>query len=368
MERKGDYGRPEQRGERRPVYRRYQGKEVTSTIQAPTKEILDRMVRGMEHYSRTHGLGPVRILDSGPDPDGGYKAVLASHNLNPLKWIKEKWMESRERGGEEREYKQRRQRGEVPTEELSPKEQREQIESARRQEEEKAKAGQRVRTAERKRRPHAIKEQARAFEEAQTAEERARVLETELYGQPLERPEEIIRDRWGKELYRRPLSAKRREEAAKLELAQKRITEKGLGLIEEKYKEAEEALKERRVAKKRGKILGPAEAIARGVAGTVEAVGRGLPMSVRTEPYRPPRMPSPLATPRSTAPGGPPTTGFGSTPKPPDLSHLRELQMRTPQIRQPTRQPTRQPRQPSKPKKKNTYNQQMARIRRMLFG
>lgn len=271
--------------------------------------------------------------------------------------LKELWERHKREKAEEKEYQRRRERGEVEPEELSPKEQREQIEAARKQAEEVAKGAQRIRAAERGRRAETVRAQARAHEEAQAAEERARVLETELYGTPLTAPEEIIRDRWGREIGKQPLAAKRREEAAKLEMAQRKMTERGIGLIEARYKEAEEAIKERRIAKRRAKVLGPVSAIARGVAGTVEAVGRGLPIGVRTGPYGPARMPSVLPTPRPIGPTGPPGEGLGLSPRGMDLSHLRDLQMQTPKIRQ-----------PGKPKGKNTYGEQMRRMRRTLFG
>lgn len=270
--------------------------------------------------------------------------------------LKEFWERHKREKAEEAVYRGRRERGEVEPEELSPREQREQVETVRRRAEEAAKAAERARKEERKRAPSLAREAIEASEEARKAEERAKLLETEIYGAPLGRPEEVIRDRWGREIERRPLTAKRREEAAKLEIAQRKMTERGIGLLEERYKEAEEAIKERRIAKRRGKILGPVSAITRGVAGTVEAVGRGLPIGVRTAPYGPARMPSVLPTPRPIEPTRPPSAGLG-TPRGMDLSHLRDLQMQTPKISQPGR-----------PKGKNTYSEQMRRMRRKLFG
>ena len=110
--------------------------------------------------------------------------------------------------------------------------------------------------------------------------------------------------------------------------------------------------------------MGPVTGIAKGVAGTVEAVGRGVSgIGFSPEPYRM-TPPSVIPTPRTTRPTRPPGAGLGPTPRAPDLSALRHLQMQTPQIRP----PGGQPRQPGKPKGRNTYNDHMRRMRRMLFG
>ena len=75
----------------RTATRRYQGREIQSTIQAPTLMQLNRMIAGLRAYARAHNLGPVKVLSRGRDPDGGYKAVVTAHNFNPFKWVSEKW-------------------------------------------------------------------------------------------------------------------------------------------------------------------------------------------------------------------------------------------------------------------------------------
>lgn len=72
------------------TYKRYQGKEIQSTIKAPTKKDLDEMIKDIKSYARENGLGPVKILRRGKDPDGGYEAIVVAHNWNPVKWVKEK--------------------------------------------------------------------------------------------------------------------------------------------------------------------------------------------------------------------------------------------------------------------------------------
>jgi len=68
----------------------YQGKEQTTILQAPTKKALKALIRSNRSYAKSHGMEHFRILESGKDPDGGYRAVISSHNLNPITWIKSK--------------------------------------------------------------------------------------------------------------------------------------------------------------------------------------------------------------------------------------------------------------------------------------
>lgn len=78
------------------MLRRYQGKEITSTLQANSREELNVLVGGMRKYAQGQGLGPIDILQSRRDPDGGYEAIVRAHNFNPFKWIKEKVGKSKE--------------------------------------------------------------------------------------------------------------------------------------------------------------------------------------------------------------------------------------------------------------------------------
>lgn len=402
--------------------RRYQGKEFRTHLQANSEEDLNEMIEGLQVYASEHGLEPISVLQRREDPDGGWEAIVLAHNWNPLKWVKEKFRPTRrfdidsgelidvepeeeevkeeaepEGGGisgfarglweehkekqkerererkEEEEFQERRRKGEVGPEELSPREQRAHIETARRMAEEAAKAAERARKEERKRAPRYARGAIEALEEAKKAEERAKLLETELYGAPHIRPIEIIRDRWGKKIGEKPLAGKRREEAIKLEMAQKKMTERGIGLIEERFRAAEEAIKERRVAKRRRRITGPAREVARGVAGVVEGVGRaGVGFGVRTEPYRmrpPGLIPTPRAVPfRAPRPSPGPRPTMGTPPRPPDLSALRRLQTQSPGALKISLFPTGQSSTRRRPRKKNTYNANMRKMRRNLFG
>jgi hypothetical protein len=67
---------------------RYQGREFEVTLQAPTYESLEKLVVDMESVAKNNGMGEVRVLSKGKDPDGGYKAIVVAHNWNPFKWIK----------------------------------------------------------------------------------------------------------------------------------------------------------------------------------------------------------------------------------------------------------------------------------------
>jgi len=275
------------------------------------------------------------------------------------------WEKHKKDTREETEFEERRRKGEVSPEELSPREMREQVKTARRISEEAAKAAGRARKEERKAAPGIARKAMEAKEMARAAEERAKLLETQLYGAPHEQPEEVIRDRWGREIGRRPLTAQRREEAAKLELAQRRITEKGISLTEERFRAAEEAIRERRIAKRRGKILGPAREVAKGIAGVVESVGRtGAGFGVRTSPYRmkpPALIPTMRPTPR-------PRQTMGPIPQPPDLSALRRLQTQSTGLPKVSFFPAKRPPTKQKPRGRNTYNDSMRRMRRNLFG
>ena len=75
---------------------KFQGREITATIQAPDEADLDMMLQEMQDYTAATGLEPIEVLSKGPDPDGGYRAVIVAHNWNPLAWLKKK---VEERGG-----------------------------------------------------------------------------------------------------------------------------------------------------------------------------------------------------------------------------------------------------------------------------
>jgi hypothetical protein len=77
-----------------PEEQQYQGKEILTTIQAPTVDALDDMLEGMRDYAEGEGLEEFTILEKGEDPDGGYRAVISAHNWNPVTWFRER-MEGR---------------------------------------------------------------------------------------------------------------------------------------------------------------------------------------------------------------------------------------------------------------------------------
>lgn len=70
---------------------KYQGREIQATIQAPDKSSLEELLAQLSRFSSQNGLDRINVLDAGPDPDGGYKAVVEAHNWNPVKWVKEKF-------------------------------------------------------------------------------------------------------------------------------------------------------------------------------------------------------------------------------------------------------------------------------------
>lgn len=67
---------------------RFQGKELTCHLQAPTLLTLNSLISGMRSYASAHGMGTVKILQKGRDPDGGFKAIVTAHNINIFRWIK----------------------------------------------------------------------------------------------------------------------------------------------------------------------------------------------------------------------------------------------------------------------------------------
>ena len=93
--------------EKNLVEQKYQGKEMLTTIQAPSAEDLDDMLEGMEEYAEEEGLGDFTILEKGEDKDGGYRAIVAAHNWNPFTWAKEKLAAIKEKRHEKKREKER---------------------------------------------------------------------------------------------------------------------------------------------------------------------------------------------------------------------------------------------------------------------
>jgi hypothetical protein len=73
----------------------FQGNEFTIVIQAPTKLTLQKKIADFHSFALKEGYGSFSILSQGPDPDGGFKAVVAAHNSNPLTWASEQFHRAR---------------------------------------------------------------------------------------------------------------------------------------------------------------------------------------------------------------------------------------------------------------------------------
>lgn len=69
----------------------YQGKEFTCIVQTPTMEDIEFMIHDLSDYADEHGLEHFEVLNKGPDPDGGYRAIIVAHNWNPLAWLSERY-------------------------------------------------------------------------------------------------------------------------------------------------------------------------------------------------------------------------------------------------------------------------------------
>jgi len=71
--------------------RRYQGREITATLQANSKRELMELVRGLKKYAKNYKMdSSITVHEVDEDPDGGWKALVTAHNFNPFKWVKEK--------------------------------------------------------------------------------------------------------------------------------------------------------------------------------------------------------------------------------------------------------------------------------------
>jgi hypothetical protein len=66
--------------------RGFQGSEFNLILQAPTEDKLGVAVAAFEETAITLGIKDIKTLEFGPDPDGGFKAVLAGHNFNISSW------------------------------------------------------------------------------------------------------------------------------------------------------------------------------------------------------------------------------------------------------------------------------------------
>ena len=86
-------------------YQRYQGREQTTILQAPTKKALSSLIKANKSHAKKQGMDRFRVLSSAVDPDGGYRAVVEAHNLNPITWIKSKISPSKEKTEDEEKEK-----------------------------------------------------------------------------------------------------------------------------------------------------------------------------------------------------------------------------------------------------------------------
>lgn len=68
-----------------------QGNELTVIIQAPTTRALSARIVSFKRFAKEEGCDTIKILERGPDPDGGYRAIITAHNFNPLTWVSEKY-------------------------------------------------------------------------------------------------------------------------------------------------------------------------------------------------------------------------------------------------------------------------------------
>jgi hypothetical protein len=80
---------------------KWQGKEITSLLQANTEADLNDLIDDMRIFASSNGMGQVQVLQKRKDPDGGYEAVLRAHNFNPIDWVKKKLTKKAEKTVEE---------------------------------------------------------------------------------------------------------------------------------------------------------------------------------------------------------------------------------------------------------------------------
>jgi len=71
--------------------KKYQGKEFTASVQAPNKEELMNLLSQFSRFAEQNKLEKVSVVHMGPDPDGGWEAVIKAHNWNPVEWVKGKF-------------------------------------------------------------------------------------------------------------------------------------------------------------------------------------------------------------------------------------------------------------------------------------
>ncbi len=191
------------------------------------------------------------------------------------------------RKGEERAFKEseedflRQQRaGEINIEALSPSEERAKETSETKTRESAVEAIRKARAEQFEAAPETLRRATEARSASKAAEEEAMIIETELYGAPHVNPQEITRDKFGREIHKEPLTGKRRLEAAKSQRALMQRTEIAQELAVEGAKEIQSEFHKVRRKKKQERVTGPLSGIigaaAKGTIGAVEGIGRGV--------------------------------------------------------------------------------------------
>ncbi len=69
----------------------FQGNEMTVVIQAPSKDAMTKKIKAFHKFAMEEKYENFQILMEAPDPDGGYKAIVTAHNLNPVTWASEQF-------------------------------------------------------------------------------------------------------------------------------------------------------------------------------------------------------------------------------------------------------------------------------------
>jgi hypothetical protein len=83
----------------------FPGRCVTSILQGPSREEVMTLIKAMDEALTKQGLDSSKIVTVEPDPNGGWKAVVISHNWNPLTWVKEQWERSVWGKGDQDDYR-----------------------------------------------------------------------------------------------------------------------------------------------------------------------------------------------------------------------------------------------------------------------
>ena len=69
----------------------YPGNAGTFILQGPNKEEVHEKLKILEHACLEMGMKEFEIVDDRPDPNGGWKCLILSHNFNPVTWASEKF-------------------------------------------------------------------------------------------------------------------------------------------------------------------------------------------------------------------------------------------------------------------------------------